>query len=173
MMPRVRAQASPALSAEPWQTYAQAALADAKGDKLFYYIMIGILILVSVSTIASTMSMSVLERTREIGTLRATGWERRDIVRLFLLEALMVGVLGSIAGLLLSAPVVAYLTVVGIDYSRMGETVALPIFRMICRPQWPDAVLALFVGVAATFGGGLLPARHAGRLAIVDCLKNA
>lgn len=168
----VRAKVHAGLSIEPWQTFARALLEDAKGDRLFFNVLVAILLLISVSSIGSTMSMSVIERTSEIGTLRATGWERGDIVRLFLTESLCIGAVGALAGLVLFVPVSIYMAVVGIDLSRMGETMAIPVFRMICRPEWRDALISVVVGIAATFAGGLLPSIRAGRLRIVDCLKH-
>ena len=69
--------------------------------------------------ITNTMLMAVLERTGEIGTLRALGFERARIRRLFLAEGFIIALIGSAAGLALGAAVTWYLTVYGMDFSFM------------------------------------------------------
>ncbi len=61
-----------------------------------------IAVLISAICVANTMMMSITERTREIGVLKVLGTVRRDISRMFLTEALIVGVIGGAAGLVLS-----------------------------------------------------------------------
>src|SRR5947207_7793760 len=63
-------------------------------------------LIVALIGIANTMLLNVLERTREIGTMMSVGARRRRILSLFLLEALFLGVLGSIAGALAGCAVV-------------------------------------------------------------------
>lgn len=65
--------------------------------------VMGVILLVMVGfAIFNTASMSVLERTREIGTLAAMGTRRREVLSVFLSEAALIGLLGSLVGLLLS-----------------------------------------------------------------------
>ena len=59
-------------------------------------------VLISAICVANTMMMSITERTREIGILKVLGTVRRDIARMFLTEALIVGAIGGAAGLILS-----------------------------------------------------------------------
>ena len=62
----------------------------------------GIAVLISAICVANTMMMSITERTREIGVLKVLGTVRSDIFKMFLSEALIVGVIGGAAGLVLS-----------------------------------------------------------------------
>lgn len=62
----------------------------------------GIAVLISAICVANTMMMSITERTREIGVLKVLGTVRSDIFKMFLSEALIVGVIGGAAGLILS-----------------------------------------------------------------------
>ena len=62
----------------------------------------GIAVLISAICVANTMMMSITERTREIGVLKVLGTIRGDIFKMFLTEALIVGVIGGAAGLILS-----------------------------------------------------------------------
>ena len=52
--------------------------------------------------VMNTMLMAVVERTREIGVLRALGWRRRAVLKLIIKEALLLGVLGGISGMIIA-----------------------------------------------------------------------
>lgn len=66
-------------------------------------ILITILLIIVVVGIMNTMWIAIRERTREIGTLRAIGMQRRQVLRLFLLEAILLGLAGTVAGAVLAA----------------------------------------------------------------------
>ena len=55
----------------------------------------------------NTMWIAIRERTREIGTLRAIGMQRRAVLRMFLLESLMLGLVGTVGGALLRRRLIA------------------------------------------------------------------
>jgi putative ABC transport system permease protein len=113
--------------------------------------------------VANTVMMSVYERIREFGVMRALGARRAFIFRLVLLEALLLALLGGVGGLLLG--------VVGssaINLYTQGE-VGLALSAVTPR-------LALFsLGVALALGllSGLLPAQMASRLPVVEALGRA
>ncbi|AFV75184.1 ABC-type transport system, involved in lipoprotein release, permease component [Thermus oshimai JL-2] len=113
--------------------------------------------------VANTVMMSVYERIREFGVMRALGARRAFIFRLVLLEALLLALLGGVGGLLLGA--------VGssaINLYTQGE-VGLALSAVTPR-------LALFsLGVALALGllSGLLPAQMASRLPVVEALGRA
>ena len=69
---------------------------------MFFLFAFCIISVVLVFTIYNTMMMSVMERVREIGTVRAIGFTRKDIIRLFTIEGLLLGIAGSFLGLLLA-----------------------------------------------------------------------
>ena len=70
-------------------------------DMIFMFLFIIVLVIV-VMSVVNTMGMAVLERTREIGTLRALGLKRRGVGLLFAIEGAMIGLLGSILGVILN-----------------------------------------------------------------------
>jgi putative ABC transport system permease protein len=70
-------------------------------DVIFVFIFIIVLVIV-VMSIINTIGMSIMERTREIGTLRALGLKRRGVIKLFTIESTMLGVIGSFLGMLLT-----------------------------------------------------------------------
>jgi putative ABC transport system permease protein len=101
----------------------------------------------------NTMLMTVFERTQEIGVLRALGWKRRRVLAMILGEALCLGLLGAVMGMILA--------VVG-----MRCLMVLPTARSFIEPRVPPAVLALGLGLGTALSllGGLYPAARAAAL---------
>jgi putative ABC transport system permease protein len=114
--------------------------------------------------IFNTLSMTVSERVREVGLLRAAGARRRQVMRFMLTQALVLGVVGSLLGLLLGA----LLATVMVAFVRTVGSVTLE------RAELPlDAlVVALLVGVGVTLAAALEPARRASRIQPVEALKS-
>jgi ABC-type antimicrobial peptide transport system permease subunit len=110
--------------------------------------------------VLNTMMMSILERTREIGVLRALGWGRRDILGLILREALLLGILGGILSILIGILLAYLLTMVPL----MGE---------MLQPEWSLGVFVRAITIALLLGifGGLLPAYRATRMQPVEALR--
>jgi ABC-type antimicrobial peptide transport system permease subunit len=108
----------------------------------------------------NTMLMSVLERTREIGVLRALGWQRRQVVGMTLREALVLGLLGGIAGILM-----------GLGFAWAVNQI--PAIKGMMEPSYaPDLFLmALLVGLVTGVLGGLYPAWRATRMQPVEALR--
>lgn len=111
-----------------------------------------------------TMSASVANRTREIGTLRALGFQRTNIVITFLQEALLLGALAGVMGLIAAA----FMQQIEISTTNI-QTFSEVVFRLVLTPGVAVQVFAfsLLMGVL----GGVLPALRAARLEIVDALR--
>lgn len=113
---------------------------------------------------AITMYASVATRTGEIGTLRALGFRRRDILAAFLLEALLLALAGGAAGLI-AATFLQAITISTTNFSSFSELA----FNFTMTPQvvFAGTLFALTMG----FVGGFLPAIKAARMKIVDALR--
>ncbi len=113
--------------------------------------------------IFNTLSMTVVERIRDVGLLRAAGARRRQVMSFMLTQALVLGIAGSVAGLLLGG----VLAVAMVAFVRTVGSVTLD------RPAIPvDALaLAFAVGVGVTLAAALEPARRASRIQPVEALK--
>ncbi|MDN5935393.1 MAG: ABC transporter permease, partial [Nitrosospira sp.] len=113
-----------------------------------------------------TMYASVANRTAEIGTLRALGFRRKNIMFAFLVEALMLGAAGGIAGLVL-ASFMQFFTISTMNWQSFSELAFS--FTLNGAILVKSFAFALIMGVV----GGFLPAARAARLNIVDSLRAA
>jgi putative ABC transport system permease protein len=167
----------PALRADSLGDQAKDYLAMRNMKAKFSYIMIFVVLLIAAVGIANTILMSVYARVREIGVLRAYGMTGRDIKRLFTLEGLAVGLLGSTLGVLLGAGIDLYLIKYGIDLDRWMQnmaTAAVPISGLL-RGAWNPGTMAVgFVfGLAVSLVSARIPARMAARLEPTAALRFA
>jgi putative ABC transport system permease protein len=116
------------------------------------------------------MYVSVFERTREIGSLRAIGWRREEVFRLFLFESAAVGVLGAAAGTLIGAAASFALCVFPIDLRSMSSVVEIPFFEIKSVPAAIDFAVSASAGIACASLAGTAPARRAARVDVVKAL---
>ncbi len=130
-----------------------------------------IMALIVSAGVANTVLMAVFERTREIGTIRATGARRSRVIGLFLLEAMALGVFGAALGALLGAATVTVLGRVGIPAFSEAQRYSYGGDHLYPRIFWPDIaslpLLMIVVCVLAALG----PAVIAARLRPADALR--
>lgn len=142
----------------------------------------GIALLVAAFGVANTMTMAILERTREIGLMKAIGATDRDVLTVFLIEAGLVGMAGGASGVGLSyflqqlinnalasagspdpsQPSIA--NFLPFDTSKIGGQL------FVIKPEL--AIFALILATAVGLGAGLYPALRAARLPPVIALKS-
>ncbi|MBK6357222.1 MAG: ABC transporter permease [Betaproteobacteria bacterium] len=122
-----------------------------------------------VLTISNTQTMSVLERTTEIGTMMAIGSRRSAILRLFMLEGLMLGIIGGAVGLCLGYGLATVLSFIGIPMPPPpGMEVGFTAEILVTPTLMVDAFsLALITTLLAS----VMPAVKASRLNTVDALR--
>jgi putative ABC transport system permease protein len=134
----------------------------------FMAVLIGAIVLF---TVGNTMSMAVVERTAEIGTLRAMGLRRSGIRRLFVCEGVLLGLIGSAIGVVSALGVAWLINHSGLTWLPPGQVDPVPLSVRL----WGE--VELMIGSAA----GLMlvavlsawwPARRAGRMVIVDALRH-
>jgi ABC-type lipoprotein release transport system permease subunit len=110
--------------------------------------------------VLNTMLMAVMERTREIGVLRALGWRRGRILRMILSEALLLGLLGGMIG-------------IGVAFLLFNAFNAIPIYSGMLTARWELDIFLRAISIALFLGmlGGLYPAFRATRLQPVEALR--
>jgi putative ABC transport system permease protein len=131
-----------------------------------------IALLVAAIGIANTMAMSILERTREIGLMKAVGATNRDVLSIFLGEAAGIGFIGGVGGVIVGWLAAQAINVVAIIYlaGQASQQGGAPPSVAVYTPIW----LPIFALFFATFIGmlsGLYPALRAATMIPVDALK--
>ncbi len=111
-----------------------------------------------------TMYAAVSNRTQEIGTLRAVGFRRRSVLSAFLIESVLLAVLGGIVGLLLSS-LLQFVSISTTNWNTFSELA----FSFKLSPF--IVVQALLFSLLMGLAGGFLPAVRASRLKIVEALR--
>lgn len=123
------------------------------------YGLLALALVISVLGIVNTLSLSVIERTREIGLLRAVGTTRKQIRRMISLESVLVTVMGSILGVALGL-------IFGVVLQRANADDGIGTLDV------PWMQLLLFIVIAALFGllAAIAPARRASKLPVLDSI---
>ena len=120
-----------------------------------------IAIIVSLLGVINTLAMSVLERTREIGVLRALGSSRWQVRSTMLDESLMITISGALAGIA-AGTVIAAMWIRGLDEILPGVSFHFPTTMVVAV-----SIAAVVLGVLAA----ILPARRAARLKVIEALS--
>ncbi len=131
-----------------------------------------IALLVAAIGIANTMAMSILERTREIGLMKAVGATNRDVLAIFLGEAAGIGFIGGLGGVIIGWLAGQAINVIAIVYlaNQAGQQGGIPPSIAVYTPVW----LPLFALIFSTVIGmisGLYPALRAATMIPVMALK--
>ncbi|MFE0926917.1 ABC transporter permease [Streptomyces mutabilis] len=126
----------------------------------------GIAFLVGIFLIINTFSMLVAQRTREIGLMRAIGSSRRQVNRSVLVEALLLGIVGSVlgvaAGVGIAVGLMKLMSAAGMNLSTDDLTI-----------KTATPVVGLVLGVVVTVLAAYLPARRAGKISPMAALRDA
>jgi putative ABC transport system permease protein len=146
------------------QVFDQAGLAEAVSDQLDQLLgvvvaLLALSVLVALLGIVNTLALSVVERTREIGLLRAVGMTRPQVRSMVRKEAVVVALLGAALGLALGIPFGAAFTSVEVFNI---DTFVLP---------WGQLAAGLVAAIIAGLLAGLLPARRAARMDVLRALQ--
>lgn len=125
--------------------------------------------------VLNTMFMSVLERTAEVGVMRAMGLRAWQTVSLFFFEALAIGALGGLMGVALGAPVAMYMEHRGVNFGEAASKLPATIpVNEIVHPDltWQIVVGGFLLGLAMAVVGGFLPAIRASRIQPVEAMRS-
>ncbi len=134
----------------------------------FIAVIMGVIVLF---TVVNTMSMSVMERTNEIGTARAMGVRRSGIRRQFLIEGWMLGVIGATAGLILGSLIANWFNRLGITYLPPGQAHPVPLV-LLTQGGWGLLGSVWFGLMLMAMIAAIVPANRAARMLVVDALRH-
>ncbi len=131
-----------------------------------------IALLVAAIGIANTMTMAILERTREIGLMKAIGATNRDVLSVFLGEAAGIGFIGGLGGILLGWSAGQVLNVLGMAYlaGQTAQQGGMPPTVAVYTPPWLPAFSLIFATLIGLISG-VYPALRAATLVPVNALK--
>lgn len=131
-----------------------------------------IALLVAAIGIANTMAMSILERTREIGLMKAVGATNRDVLSIFLGEAAGIGFIGGVGGVVIGWLAAQLINVVALIYlaNQAGQQGGAPPSVAVYTPIWLP-VFALIFSTIIGMLSGLYPALRAATMIPVQALK--
>jgi len=134
----------------------------------FIFALIGAIVLF---TVGNTMNTAVVERTVEIGTLRAIGLRRAGIRQLFVTEGALLGLTGALLGVILALVVSGIVNQMGLTWAAPGSVVPLPLTLTV----WGEykMMVGTTVGlICIAILSAWVPAYRAAQLKVVDALRH-
>ncbi|MCZ7394041.1 MAG: ABC transporter permease [Candidatus Methanoperedens sp.] len=131
---------------------------------LFLSAIAAVSLLVGAIGIANTMFMSVMERTKQIGLLKAMGASQREIMKLFLIESGIFGLVGGIIGVIFGSAISLLIPYLGIQALGFGGDLKATITT-------GTIFFALGFSVVIGIVSGIIPARHAAKMRPVDAIR--
>ncbi len=134
-----------------------------------FWVVRFIILVIVIFSIANTMTMSVFERMREIGTIRAMGTRRRGVLSLFIMEGLILGALGGALGLAFGTIAAKLLSIKGI-YIPAPPTMTEG-YTALINVVPKDLIFAFSLAVGTALVSSIYPAFKAARLKVVDALR--
>jgi putative ABC transport system permease protein len=127
-------------------------------------------LLVGAIGIANTMFMSVMERTRLIGILKSIGTRNSEIMKMFLAESGIIGFMGGLLGIFLGFIIVGIISSVGFNIMGMSRMGGMNTSVAIVTPEL--IIFALLFSTIIGIVSGLIPARSASNLQIVEAMRS-
>lgn len=161
------------LRAVDWEGAAGFYVQFVKGAQLFFLILVVIISVVSVIVIMNTMVVSIIERTSEIGTMRALGAKRRYIRKIFLIESFSLSVLGGVAGLAISGVAIAILHSTGLPSPHLFFSMIFGGNVIYPELSWSSALEALAVMIAVGVVSSILPTTMALRIQPIKAIQTS
>ncbi len=161
------------LRAYPWTRFAETLVSAVKADSGSFVFLMVILTILIFLNILNSMSMTVRERGREIGTMRAIGMRKSDLKRMLFFESLCVSFIALVIGLSLAGITAFYLQTVGFDFTdALPQDMPIPFGeRFRADYRWYDFAGGAIFSIATAVLGTLIPARRAAKLSVVETMR--
>jgi lipoprotein-releasing system permease protein len=151
-----------------WQEASEDLISTLVTRDIIMYTVVSAVLVVAAFGIYNVISTVVLEKRRDIAILRSIGFRARDILHIFVIQGLLLGLAGSALGLPLGVALMVALGQIRLKFIGSSEPVPLPVDW-----SWPQFAIAAAFAMGAALCAGLLPARKAARVEPVDILRGA
>ena len=152
-----------------WMEQNQNFFAALKLEKLTMFIILTLIILVASFNIISTLIVMVVEKTKDIGILKAIGMSSRDINRIFMIQGLTIGFVGTFAGTL-GGVILCYLLKT-YQFIKLPQDVYYIDKLPVSLQVWPDLTLVVAASMLITLVSTIYPALKAASLKPVEALR--
>ncbi len=151
-----------------WKVMNRSLFSALKLEKVTMFVILTMIVLVGALNIISTLVMVVMEKTRDIAILRAMGASAKSIMSIFMLQGLLVGLIGTLAGLASGLGICHLLA--------RYKFISLPpdvyyISTLPVRVEWMDVLLVALAAVFISFIATLYPSWYASRLNPVEAIR--
>lgn len=168
------ATSEPKLVAQPWKESAQSVIAMSKAQAIETKVEFTIILIIAAVGIINTIILSALERLEETGMMKAMGMREREIIFIYVVEAVGIGLVGGLIGCALGALGVVFLRTVGLDLNWFGAgdiNYGIPISSKFYGAWNISAfVFTFFYGFIVALITSILPARWAARKDPVEAI---
>ena len=137
-------------------------------EKLVAYLILSLIIAVATFNILGSLTMSVMQKKRDIGILRSMGVTGKSIKRIFMYEGLLIGIIGTVAGLLLGY-FICFLQInykiYSLDPTRY-KIDALPVQLIVS-----DFIIITFISLLLSYFASYFPAKRAAKVNPIKAIK--
>jgi len=154
--------------ATSWMAMNRSLFAALKLEKTVMFIILTLIIAVAALNIASSIIVLIVEKTKEIGILRAMGLSQRGIARIFLFKGLIIGIIGAGAGLIFGL-LLSYIV------SRYKITIPGDVYyieRLPIKTEMFDVSIICITAIVICIAASVYPALRASKLASVEAIRN-
>lgn len=161
------------LTVHSWRDSAGEVIAMSKVETIEKLIMMSVILLIAAVGIVNTIILSSLERTKEIGMMKALGLREKEIILTFMVESVGIGFIGGLIGSFIGSMAILYLNTQGLNLAIFGgaEDWGLPIMGRLYGHWNPLAFLFVNTfGIVISLLASILPARWAARKDPVEAI---
>ncbi len=167
----------PGIDVLDWTVLGKDAIAMSQAKQAGSGMILFLLFVIAAVGVSNTMLMSIFERVRELGMMRALGMKTSQIRTAFLIEAAGIGIIGSGIGVAIGCLLNIWAVGKGIDLNVWMRGMDMDIgyrIRDVFRGAWnPTAIIqAFFIGILITVIVALIPTRRALNMSITECLRD-
>ncbi|MGE5646507.1 MAG: FtsX-like permease family protein [Acidobacteriota bacterium] len=164
----VKRAAGPTLDATTWMEQNRHILNALNTERAVTFVTIGLIVLVAALNILITLIMMVMEKNRDIAILVSMGARQRQIRRIFMLQGVLIGVVGTALGLI-AGHVLCYFAD-KYRWLRLDEQV-YALSYVPFAPRWVDSVWIAAIAILISFIATIYPARNASRITPAEALR--